>query len=543
MPRRILLLLLLSCGVASTVPAADDAELKARLRRGQVFYLAQCSMCHQVTGQGVPGVYPPLARADFLRDHPERAIRAVVEGLSGRITVNGREYDGRMPAAVLNDEQVADLLTYVHQAWGNTPRFVTAEEVKTVRARSAFPTFEALVKANEYAPLPAPPPGLAVREIARLPDFGTRLASDGQGRVLYVLGQAGAVWRLEAATGQLRQLLRAADYLDVSRGEPSTLGFTLDPQQRLWLVTNQRVEGTPYVTNEVVIFRSAAPVTAEPVQLSPWFRTNYPFGIGPYNHGVSQISFGPDGLLYLASGSRTDGGETGSDPRFHSGGETEITACLWRLDPRTETPRLEAFAHGLRNAYGFAWDGQGRLFTVSNGPDADAPEEMDFIQPGRHYGFPYQFSDWTRKAYPHTPEPPPGLEFTRPVMNFGPDAGGAPDAPLGTFDAHSSPAGMAWLGDDWPEPWRGSFLVSRFGILLNRPKDTGFDVISVKLRKVATNASEAEVRTVLAPLGRPIDVHPAPGGRAFILEYTRPTSFKDQAGWLPGRVIELAVKR
>lgn len=541
MSRRFaLLLLLLSCGPA---PAADDAELRARLRRGQVLYLAQCSMCHQVTGLGVPGVYPPLAKADFLRDQPERAIRAVVEGLSGKITVNGREYDGRMPPAVLNDEQAADVLTYVHQAWGNTPRVVTAEEVRRVRATTGFPTFEALVKANEYAPLPAPPSGLVVREIARLPDFGVRLASDGQGRVLYVLGQAGAVWRLEVATGQLRQLLRAADYLDPDRGEISTLGFTLDAEQRLWLVSNQRVEGRPYVTNEVVIFRSAAPVTVEPVQLKPWFRTNYPFGIGPYNHGVSQISFGPDGMLYLASGSRTDGGETGSDPRFYAGGETAITACLWRLDPRAETPRLEAFAHGIRNAYGFAWDDQGRLFTVSNGPDADAPEEMDYIEPGRHYGFPYQFSDWTEKAYPHTPDPPAGLEFTRPVMNYGPDAGGAPERPLGTFDAHSSPAGMAWLGDDWPEPWRGSFLVSRFGILLNRPRDTGFDVISVKLRKVATGASEAEARTVLAPLGRPIDAHLAPGGRAFILEYTRPTSFKDQAGWLPGRVIELAVKR
>jgi hypothetical protein len=48
---------------------------------------------------------------------------------------------------------------------------------------------------------------------------------------------------------------------------------------------------------------------------------------------------------------------------------------------------------------------------------------------------------------------------------------------------------------------------------------------------------------VLAPMGRPIDVHLAPGGRAFILEYTRPTNFKDQAGWLPGRVIELAAKK
>ena len=77
----------------------------------------------------------------------------------------------------------------------------------------------------------------------------------------------------------------------------------------------------------------------------------------------------------------------------------------------TRSRRSKSYARGIRNAYGFAWDDAGNLFTFSNGPDYNAPEEMDFIQQGRHYGFPFQFADWPVKAgfpYPHTPAPPAG---------------------------------------------------------------------------------------------------------------------------------------
>lgn len=122
--------------------------------------------------------------------------------------------------------------------------------------------------------------------------------------------------------------------------------------------------------------------------MRPWFSATYPQGGGPYNHGVSHMAFGPDGLLYVNSGARTDGGESGQPPKYYPGGETDLTACLWRLDPKAAEPKIEVIARGLRNAFGFAWDDQGRLFSVSNGPDANEPEEMDFIEAGKHYGFP-----------------------------------------------------------------------------------------------------------------------------------------------------------
>ena len=138
------------------------------------------------------------------------------------------------------------------------------------------------------------------------------------------------------------------------------------------------------------------------------------------HHGMGHIASGPDGMLYLSSGSRTDSGEAGNDPRISNEGETPLTSCLWKLDPKAENPRIEVVARGLRNAYGFAWDDVGRLFTVSNGPDSDAPEEMNLIKPGNHYGFPYQYSDWSvaRRLYAHTPAAPAGMEFTMPLANL-----------------------------------------------------------------------------------------------------------------------------
>jgi glucose/arabinose dehydrogenase len=295
----------------------------------------------------------------------------------------------------------------------------------------------------------------------------------------------------------------------------------------------------------VIIWRSSEMANGRPGKMQPWFRTSYPYGVGPYNHGVSHLAFGPDGMLYVNSGSRTDGGEEGNDPERATVGEVDITACLWRLDPKAEKPKVEVIARGIRNAYGFAWNEVGELYTFSNGPDYGAPEEMDLIQPGKHYGFPYQYADWPVQPgfpYPYTPRPPAGVEFTPPVINLGPDGGGSP-AGLGTFDAHSSPGGSIWCGAEYPPLLRNCFLVPRFGNLLGAPavpNDVGFDLLSVRVQKDAAGKPTAEVHTILAPLARPIDVLAVGEGKVFILEYTRPVDFKSQLGWLPGRVLELA---
>jgi mono/diheme cytochrome c family protein len=556
LPRLIAPLLALRA-IAAVLCAAEippDPELAASVTRGQALFFAHCAICHGVNGDGVPGAFPPLARSDWLAAHRSGAIRAVVNGLKEEITVNGQVYRGQMPPIMLDDAQVADVLTYVVNSWGNPGGRITADNVQAVRATSDFKTFEKLKAAADYRPLPRAPEGFALRELVQLPDFGVRLASDGKGGRLYILGQAGGVWRFDPASGNLKQIIWAKDFQGMKPGNFQTLGLMRDQEGRLWITSNQRVATRPLETNEVAIFRTSAfDAEGDPIAPRPWFQTSYPWGIGPYTHGLSDIRFGPDGMLYVSSGSRTDAGEPGTLPHLGKMGEVATTAVMWRFDPKAAKPEIEVIARGIRNAYSFGWDGAGNLFTVSNGPDAHAPEEMDFILPPapggqpRHHGFPYQFGDAPaeKKWYPHTPPAPPGVTFVPPVLNLGP-AGLMYGKPTSTFNAHSSPAGIIWLDSDWPASVRNGFLVGRLGSFLAGPaagEEHGFDVLHLKMERRPDGSWTARTNTFLAPLGRPIDLHIADKGRIYVLEYTRANDLKSGAGWLPGRILELSATR
>ena len=267
---------------------------------------------------------------------------------------------------------------------------------------------------------------LTLREVVRLPVQVTRMASDGQGKVLYLHVGAGDVWRLEPESGQLRQILWGKRYLEKRPGDmgaPMNMaGMALDSEHRLYIAANQLNGATKPVQNLVTLYRTTTTVDGDPAEPKPWFQTNYP-GNFAYMHGVENIAFGPDGLLYVGNGARTDAAQPGGDPNYFQGGETPVTACLWRLDPKRDQQELEIYARGIRNAYGFCWNAAGEMFATENGPDAHAPEELNHIVRGKHYGFPYMFADWKQKAYSHTPDAPPGLEFTLPIANLGPDGG------------------------------------------------------------------------------------------------------------------------
>ncbi|RVT77691.1 cytochrome c [Flavobacterium sufflavum] len=101
--------------------------------KGKGVYDKVCITCHQATGLGIPGAFPPLAKSDFLNKDVNRAIKGVVKGLSGPITVNGKKFSGAMPAQSLSDQQLADTFTYVYSSWGNNKTVVTPAMVKAQR--------------------------------------------------------------------------------------------------------------------------------------------------------------------------------------------------------------------------------------------------------------------------------------------------------------------------------------------------------------------------------------------------------------------------
>lgn len=115
-------------------PAVAVTKSKAeRIARGEGLYKTNCAACHQLNGQGIPDAFPPLAKADFLNANKVRAIQTVTGGMQGKITVNGKQYDGVMPAWSLSDDDTASVLAYVYGSWGNSGVDVTAQEVKKNR--------------------------------------------------------------------------------------------------------------------------------------------------------------------------------------------------------------------------------------------------------------------------------------------------------------------------------------------------------------------------------------------------------------------------
>ncbi|HEX9153161.1 MAG TPA: copper-containing nitrite reductase [Flavobacterium sp.] len=104
-----------------------------QIKVGKAVFGTTCFACHQSEGQGIPHAFPPLAKSDFLNNDPKRAIRTVIRGLSGEITVNGSKINSVMPSQNLNDDEIAAVLTYVYSSWGNNKTVVTPAMVKTQR--------------------------------------------------------------------------------------------------------------------------------------------------------------------------------------------------------------------------------------------------------------------------------------------------------------------------------------------------------------------------------------------------------------------------
>lgn len=128
-------------GTIQTMPeeagsaAPKAANLTERIAMGKAVYSKTCFACHQANGEGLGEAFPPLAKSDLLNADVNNAIDFVLKGKSGEITVNGKKYNGVMPAQTLSDEEVANVLSFVYNSWGNSSKEVTPAMVAARRKK------------------------------------------------------------------------------------------------------------------------------------------------------------------------------------------------------------------------------------------------------------------------------------------------------------------------------------------------------------------------------------------------------------------------
>jgi mono/diheme cytochrome c family protein len=118
---------------------AQDAAADAVLAEGKKQYMTICIACHQVTGMGLPPVFPPLTKSPYVNGSAERFAAIILKGNTGPFTVDGKAFNTLMPGqeAALTDDKIAAIMTFVRSTFGNTPAPVGPEVVAAARKKFA----------------------------------------------------------------------------------------------------------------------------------------------------------------------------------------------------------------------------------------------------------------------------------------------------------------------------------------------------------------------------------------------------------------------
>jgi mono/diheme cytochrome c family protein len=112
----------------------QEPQLKESMQRGSEIYSDFCVTCHLANGEGVAHVFPPLANSDYLVKNRMASIKGVKYGQQGEIVVNGVTYNSAMAPLGLEDEEVADVMNFILNSWGNnSDKMVTLEEVSAIK--------------------------------------------------------------------------------------------------------------------------------------------------------------------------------------------------------------------------------------------------------------------------------------------------------------------------------------------------------------------------------------------------------------------------
>jgi len=120
----------------TTATTSSANSLKTSITRGRAVYGKYCLTCHQADGSGVPDLNPPLVKNKWTMGSKTVLIEQIIKGSSGKVEIDGETFRNTMPPLpTLTDQQIADVLTYVRNNFGNKASTVTSSEVKHVRAK------------------------------------------------------------------------------------------------------------------------------------------------------------------------------------------------------------------------------------------------------------------------------------------------------------------------------------------------------------------------------------------------------------------------
>jgi mono/diheme cytochrome c family protein len=124
-------------GAAKGVPPPPGAPKSKgeKMLLGKALFNSICAACHQPNGLGIPSQFPPLAKSDFLNSDKSRAIKVVLNGRQGEVVVNGSKFNNSMPSFPLGDDDIANVLTFVYNSFGNAGHEVKAKEVAALRGQ------------------------------------------------------------------------------------------------------------------------------------------------------------------------------------------------------------------------------------------------------------------------------------------------------------------------------------------------------------------------------------------------------------------------
>ena len=356
----------------------------------------------------------------------------------------------------------------------------------------------------------------------------------------------------------------------------SAQGMTIGPDGTIYLVGNFTTADGNRTSARIV---KGVPGSSGERVWSVLAQTEaYPRSRTAFDHVFNGIIVSSDGnWIFVNSGSRTDHGEVQDlGGLFPNTREVGLTAKIFRLPANASNLFLTndanalrsagyIFAEGTRNSFDFAFAPNGDLFATENGPDRDMSDELNWLRPGLHFGFPWriggadnpqQFPNYDPTAdrlldtrfvgvgggyYHNDPSfPPPPANLIEPVVNAGPDAdkfrdpgtGSIKDASelgqtLGTFTAHRSPLGLVFdTVGAMALPFRNHGFMLSFtpgdpnGTSVAGPFfDASQDLVELECTKLGNTNYQVRVTKLVGGFATPIDAEII-GNRIYVLEYS-----------------------